>query len=373
MTTGPSTELRKTPLFDWHSSHGGKMADFAGWSMPIQYSSIVEEHLHTRSSASMFDVSHMARLEFRGAGANSFLNRLLTRRVDNMKVGQVRYSLILNQQAGVLDDVLVYRTAIDARHSCYWMVVNAGNHQKISSWIGSQPGGEDFEWIDHTAETAMMAIQGPRAVDLVKAQLQAPLDELKYYHSTRVAWDDHMVLASRTGYTGEDGCELILPADCAVEFWMQLIAAGNGQVKAAGLGARDTLRVEAGMPLYGHELSETMNPCQAGLGFAVNMKNRDFIGRTALEAIKAGAIGQQRIGLLLDGRRVPRTDYPIIAGGEPVGLVTSGTFSPTLERPIAMGYVQPEWVAVDTRLEVDIRGRLEKAKVVKLPFYTRDG
>ena len=372
MTMSATTDLKKTPLFDWHATHGAKLADFAGWSMPIQYTSIVQEHLATRGGASIFDVSHMARLEFSGPDAGRFVDHLLSRRVDNMKVGRIRYSLIVNEQGGVLDDVLVYRLSDVEGHANYWMVVNAGNHQKILAWIGDRlPEFKECQFTDHTLSTAMIAVQGPQAVALLKEQLDAPVDQIKYYHAKQFSFGGQPALVSRTGYTGEDGCELITTANMAVRFWTNMIDAHPDKIVAAGLAARDTLRLEAGMPLYGHELSEDINPWQADLGFAVNLKNRDFIGRDALQHQRDAEQESCRVGFALDGRRVPRIDYKIVVDDKPIGVVTSGTFSPTLERPIGMGYVQPRFAEPGTKVDIDIRGRLEEAEVVPLPFYER--
>ena len=372
MTTSYTTELKKTSLYDWHEAHGAKLADFAGWSMPIQYTSIVEEHLATRGSATMFDVSHMARLEFSGPDACRFVDRLLTRRVDNMKVGQIRYSLIVNHEGGILDDVLIYRLPDIDGHANFWMVVNAGNHQKILKWINRLfPDFEHCQFVDHTQSTSMIAVQGPAAVTMLKEELDAPINRLKYYNAIQLSIGGQPALVSRTGYTGEDGCELIMTTKTALSFWTNMIGSNPNTIVPAGLGARDTLRLEAGMPLYGHELAENINPWQANLGFAVNLKNRDFLGRIALRRQRDMELESCRVGFVLDSRRVPRIDHKIVVCDEPIGTVTSGTFSPTLERPIGMGYVQPRFAVPGTKLQIDIRGRLETAKVINLPFYGR--
>jgi aminomethyltransferase len=345
------------------------MVDFAGWSMPVQYTSIVAEHTATRSAATLFDISHMGRLRFDGPGATGFLDSLVTRRVTDQKPGQVRYSLVTSESGGILDDVLVYRLA-DAGGGSYWlMVVNASNRTKIVQFIEQHlPLASDVLFTDVTFDWAMIAVQGPQASALVQPLVELPVDTLKYYQAAETRIAGHGGIVSRTGYTGEDGYELILGARAIEGVWQSLVDAG---ATPAGLGARDTLRLEAGMPLYGHELSESIDPFQAGLDFAVNLERRVFSGSEALTRLQQQTGRSQRIGLTMTGKRVPREGYPIVAAGQVVGSVTSGTFSPTLECPIAMGYVQPEYAKFDTELAIDIRGRAEPARVVPLPFYRR--
>lgn len=365
--------LHKTALYDWHVEHGARMVDFAGWWMPIQYGSIVEEHVATRTAATLFDVSHMGRLQFHGTRAAEFLDGIVTRRVADLREGQIKYGLITNQQGGILDDVLVYRLEDHHGHPVVSMVVNAGNREKILAWLHEQqPGrwGVDIE--DRTSSTCMIAVQGPAAIRWLTPHLDVGLDNLPYYHGCNCHFDGQPITCSRTGYTGEDGCELIVAAADACAIWEALMASDAPRgVRAAGLGARDTLRLEAAMPLYGHELSERINPIQAGLDFAVNLKNRKFIGSDAILAAKSDPALTRRVGLRLEGKRVPREGYAICAGAQQVGTVTSGTFSPTLDYPIAMGYVAPRHAVSETSLEVDIRGRREPATVIELPFYRR--
>jgi len=365
--------LKKTPLADWHSAHGGRMVDFAGWSMPVQYGSIVAEHQATRQAAGLFDVSHMGRLRIEGAGAAAFLDRLLTRQVLGMGPGKIRYSLMCNEQGGILDDLLVYHLQEHGGGLYYLLVVNASNREKIVAWLERhRAAGDDVQMADRTSSTAMIAVQGPAALRCVEPLVGADLGGLGYYTGTETTICGHPGLVSRTGYTGEDGCELIVPAQAAVEVWEKILAHGRESgASPAGLGARDTLRLEAAMPLYGHELNEHINPLQAGLAFAVNLDGRELVGRAALLAAKQNQQQPVRVGLELAGRRAAREHYPVLAAGQPVGEVTSGTFSPTLQKPIAMAYVAPAYSAVGTELTVDIRGAAEAARVVKLPFYKR--
>jgi aminomethyltransferase len=366
--------LQKTALCDWHAAHGGRMVDFAGWLMPVQYTSIVEEHHATRQAIGLFDVSHMGRIDFTGPGACDFLDRLVTRDVKSLARGQVRYTLVTNEAGGILDDVLVYHLAEHAYGDSYYqLVVNASNRAKILAWIDAQsPDDNGVEIEDRTLATAMIAVQGPKAIEAVKPLSSVDPSSLKYFTGVEAKLGGVPGLIGRTGYTGEDGWEIIIPADVAVDIWKSLIEHGAAAgAKPAGLGCRDTLRLEAAMPLYGHELNEEINPYQAGLGFAVNLDGRDFPGRDVLAKIRDDLKQPKRVGLELSGKRVPREHYVVLSGNEHIGEVTSGTFSPTLDRPIAMAYVAPQCAELGSEITIDIRGKREPARVVKLPFYKR--
>jgi aminomethyltransferase len=348
------------------------MVDFAGWSMPVLYGSIVGEHLATRQAAGLFDVSHMGRIRFEGPASERFLDSIVTRRVAGMQPGQIRYALVTNDAGGILDDVLVYHLR-DARGASYHlMVVNASNRQKILDWLAAHRAA-DAEFHDLTADTAMIAVQGPRALEIARPLVSIDPAALDYYHGAESTIAGAPGIVSRTGYTGEDGVELIVPAGAAVKLWESLHAAAE-QIggAAAGLGARDTLRLEAGMPLYGHELDERTNPFQAGLAFAVQLKDRTFPGRDALEQLRDDKRLPVRAGWKRSGKRVPREGSAVVHDGREVGRVTSGTFSPTLNVPIAMGYVPAELAAPGTHVEIDLRGQREAAVTVKLPFYRRN-
>jgi aminomethyltransferase len=367
--------LAKTPLTDWHIEHGGRMVDFAGWLMPVQYGSIVEEHQATRTKVGLFDISHMGRLEIHGDDAARFLDCMVTRRIADMKPGQIRYGLVCNADGGILDDVLVYRWdgegSLPDGAADFRMVVNASNRAKIVDWLADRQIEFAARIKDVTTETAMIAVQGPLGIQIADPLVDCELTAIKYYRGRQAKVMGHDCYVSRTGYTGEDGCEIICPSEAAVEIWSRLVAAAEevgGSV--VGLGARDTLRLEAGMPLYGHELSESITPLQAGLDFAVNLEGRDFVGRDAMTA----ALNEQRpvrVGLQLEGRRAARDGSPVMYGETPVGTVSSGTYSPTFERPLAMAYVKPTAAAVGTPLMVDVRGTRLPATVVPLPFYER--
>jgi aminomethyltransferase len=370
--------LLQTPLFDWHAEHGGRLVDFAGWSMPVHYGSIVAEHHATRNAVGLFDVSHMGRLFFSGAGAETFLDSLVTRRVTDMSPGQVRYALVTNDVGGILDDVLVYRLpqefagdAADKNQPAYLMVVNASNRAKIVCWVEAKLCDRpNVQWRDTTDELAMIAIQGPRAVEVFGPLVADDITSMRYYHCRQTTVEGESSIISRTGYTGEDGFEVMLPAEVATSLWKRVLDAGQSVgATACGLGCRDTLRLEAAMPLYGHELSEDITPFQAGLDFAVDLVGRTFPGREVLCKMQQSPPARVRVGLELAGKRVPREHYPILSNSETVGEVTSGTFSPTLNKPIAMGYVDTNHAALGTELSIDIRGSAEPARAVKLPFY----
>ena len=375
--------LRTTALHSWHIEQGARLVDFAGWEMPVQYNSIVEEHLATRQGAGLFDVSHMGRVRFDGAGAARFLDRLLTRRVLDLQVGQIRYSLITNEEGNILDDVLVYHLQTPSEIRYHMLVVNASNRLKILDWLTSHQTAEDEVQIsDCTLETAMIAVQGPHALQIVDPLVDVDLNTLRYYQGVVTRQMGKPCTVSRTGYTGEDGVELIVHADKANQVVNNLFASGRDLgIRPVGLGARDTLRLEAALPLYGHELDESTSPFQAGLDFAVNLEDaqqnpRQFVGCEALAEQAQLPRHQVRVGLALEGRKAAREGHTVHAGAEQVGIVTSGSFSPTLQYPIAMAYLNvqdsPSIAEPGMELEVDIRGTRQTARVTALPFYRRD-
>jgi aminomethyltransferase len=353
----------RTPLYDWHVSHGARIVDFGGWDMPIQYTTITEEHTAVRTAAGLFDVSHMGRLSFGGAGVLDLIQHIYTNDAAAMKDFQARYGLVCNAQGGIRDDVLVYRWPYG-----WAMVVNAANREKIVGWINEHKAGRDVQIADQTLGTAMIAVQGPRAAELCSGLVEADVTQLKYYFAAPTRYRGKGCVVSRTGYTGEDGFEFMVVADHGVTLWEELVSRG---ARPCGLGARDTLRLEAAMPLYGHELNEDIDPLQAGLAWAVKMTKGDFIGREALLRRKDDPNLRRRVGLVLEGKRIAREGAAVLQGGVDVGRVTSGTYSPTLDRAIAMAYVDPAVTGVGTACEIDIRGKAAPAKVVPLPFYKR--
>ncbi|PQO47254.1 glycine cleavage system aminomethyltransferase GcvT [Blastopirellula marina] len=362
--------LAKTPLNDWHHAAGGRLVDFGGWEMPVQYSSIIDEHNATRTAVGLFDVSHMARFRFDGPGAGEFLDKLLTRKASVVPMGKIRYSLVCNDEGGILDDVLIYNLG-EGDQQYFWLVVNAGNREKIAAWIDKHFPAEGVTFTDHTLDTAMIAVQGPKAIEIVQPLCDVQIGELKYYSGALGTLCGEQALISRTGYTGEDGVEVTVPAAAATAVWEQILAAAKpiGGLPC-GLGARDTLRLEAAMPLYGHELSESIDPITAGLTFGVSF-DHDFIGKDRLEAARDAAPKMVRVGFTCGDRRVPREHCTVHIGDQQVGEVTSGTFSPTFNKPIAMGYVDPAIAVNGTAVEIDIRGKRITAEVAPLPFYSR--
>lgn len=365
--------LLSTPLTSWHASNGGRMVDFAGWTMPVQYGSIIDEHHQTRNAFGLFDVSHMGRLYFSGTNVGEFLDSLTTRRVAGIEPGKIRYSLMTNESGGLLDDVLVYHLAGADGEPFYMMVVNASNRDKIVSHLEQHlPAGGDIEIQDRTLATAMIAVQGPKANGAVSEIAEMNPDSLNYYTGSVSKIGDAEVIVSRTGYTGEDGCELIVPAEHAVAIWQQLMELG-GPIGggASGLASRDTLRLEAAMPLYGHELSEQVNAAQTDLNFAINVKDREFLGRSAILAARKDERLKVRVGFVLEGRRAAREDCQVLVDGSVVGHVTSGTFAPTVQKSISMGYIDPKHKAAGTKVQFDIRGKIHDGEVVPLPFYKR--
>ncbi|MGH7133238.1 MAG: glycine cleavage system aminomethyltransferase GcvT [Phycisphaerales bacterium] len=376
--------MLRTPLHAFHARSGAQFVDFAGWEMPIMYKkngvgSLVDEHKQVRSSGGIFDVSHMGRFRVNGIHAGRLLDRLCTRRIREMKPGVCRYSLVCNPAGGIMDDVIVYRIDEDD----FTVVVNASNREKLWKHFNAakEQGALKVNLDDQTAKTAMVAIQGPKVIEFI-GKFSREIPTLKRY---TFAVKNLMVIklvVSRTGYTGEDGVEVILPAmmiDMAMKLLLKDInlEAPDALIKPAGLGARDTLRLEAGMPLYGHELTEETNPLATGLDFAIAIdKDQDergeaFIGSEALKKSRdSGGPTQKLIGLALPGPRAARQGMTIMSGGTAVGLVTSGGPSPTLGYPIAMGYVKKDFAAPDTQLQIDTGGKgILDAKVVPIPFY----
>jgi aminomethyltransferase len=369
-----SAPLAQTPLHSWHQQNGGKLVEFAGYEMPIQYEGIVAEHTATRKAAGLFDISHMGRLRFDGNRADQLLDHLLTRRVTDMEVGQVRYSLMCNEEGGILDDVLVSCLESPSGKVYFLLVVNAGNHHKIVKWIKPHLGDfPDVEFYDCTSTTAMIAVQGPNALSICSGLFPTSVESLGYYRAKVTNQMSKPCVVSRTGYTGEDGLELIVKSEDASRVWENLLLAGReAGIKPAGLGARDTLRLEAGMPLYGHELEESIDPLQAGLKFACNLKDRQFIGSQVLTARSKSVPATIRIGIVLEGRRAARQGAIVLDhDGREIGTVTSGSFSPTLDRLIAMAYVQSGSTTVGQGVDIDIRGSKVSGTVTSLPFYKR--
>ncbi len=373
-----SSQLLQTPFYAFHESNGARFVDFAGWAMPIHYGSILAEHHQVRNTGGVFDVSHMGRLTFAGKDARRFLERILTRRVSDMTPGSCRYSMVCNEAGGVKDDVIVYR------HEDNWlMVVNASNRMKLIDHFNAEiaSGGWQVKMNDTTMKTAMIAAQGPKVIEQI-GRFSSEVPALKRYRFCVKQLLLVKLTISRTGYTGEDGVEVILPANLATMAFKMLQGSGAQAdiFKPAGLGARDTLRLEAGMPLYGHELDEQTDPLAAGLNFAVNLDKTEhaeftdipeFIGQQALKAIATGGLRKQLVGLKCDGKRTPRQGMKVLAGDREVGEITSGCLSPTLGYPIAMAYVESGTADEGQSLNIVMGRNTVEAAIVKLPFYKK--
>ena len=358
------TALRRTPLYQAHLDLGGRMVEFAGFEMPVQYRSIVAEHTTVRERVGLFDVSHMGQIHFRGPAAVATVEKLVTCKVSSLRPGRVRYGCLCNREGGVVDDVTVYRIAADHLFLC----VNAANIEKDYRWIlGHAPDAAGVE--NRSDETALLALQGPAAAPLLASLAGEDLSALKRFRFQEAGIAGHEAMVSRTGYTGSDGFELYLGAAAAEPVWKALCAAGDSYGLApAGLGARDTLRLEAALPLYGHELDETTSPLEARLDRFVKLETGGFIGAEAIARRLERGHPRLLAGFVLTGRGVARAGHPIAVDGEEVGVVTSGAPSPTLGKSIGLGYVPPTQATAGSDFDVVVRGRAIPATVVETPF-----
>ncbi len=363
----------RTALYELHREAGAKLIEFGGWMMPVQYSGIIAEHRKVREAAGAFDLSHMGRLYISGHDALAFLQLLVTNDVSKLAPMQVQYSPVCNRSGGVRDDILISRLGENE----YLLVVNASNREKILGWIdevakGVGGGSMGFSLEDRTLDTVMIGVQGPLSERFLQPLTEVSLSDLRYYYLSAGPVLGVQGLVSRTGYTGEDGFEVILPAESGVRLWRELAqVASTGSMVLAGLGARDTLRLEAGMPLYGHELDETINPLEVRLGRFVRMEKGEFMGREALLQISQAGPRRRLVGLEIPDRAISRQGTAVLAGGAQVGQVTSGTFSPILDRSIAMALLETDKSSGETPLEVVVRGTTHSAGIVSLPFYRR--
>lgn len=369
--SGASASQRlRTPLYERHRALGARLVEFGGWEMPVQYSGILDEHRTVRERAGLFDVCHMGEFRVEGAGALAFLQGLVPNNVARLVDHQALYSQILRPDGGTLDDLIIYRMS----ENHYMVVVNAGTMEKDWAWFSEHASGvSNLTLTNISTETGLIALQGPRAQAILQPLTDTPLADIVYYHSLPGVVAGVSCIISRTGYTGEDGFEMYCPADQAVTLWDALLEAGKAEgLLPAGLGARDTLRLEAGYCLYGHELTEDITPLEAGLGWTVKLdKGGDFIGREALAAEKAQGLRRKLVGIELTERGVPRATYPILQHGAVVGELTSGAIGPTVGKPIGMGYMQPGETSPGTPVEIEIRGKRVPAVIAALPFYKR--
>jgi aminomethyltransferase len=366
--TMPGT-LKKTPLHSEHVALGAKMVPFAGYDMPVQYKTgILEEHRAVRTAAGLFDVSHMGELEVRGPDALALVQRVTTNDASKLVVGQAQYSAICREDGGTLDDCIVYRMT-----DHYMIVVNASNRDKDRDWIVMHASGLSVHVSDISDEIALIALQGPQAQPILTKLTRTNLDKIAYYHFSEGQVEGVDGVISRTGYTGEDGFELYVDAGDSVRLWRGLLDAGESEgLIPAGLGARDSLRLEMGYALYGNDMDETRTPLEAGLGWVTRLDKGDFIGREALLQQKKDGVAERLCGFVLKERGFPRHGYEVIVNGQPVSTVTSGVLSPSLQKGIGMAYLPAAASQPGTPIEIDNRGRITPAEVVRPPFY-KDG
>lgn len=357
----------KTALYDKHVAAGAKMVPFAGYQMPIQYRSITEEHKRVRTTVGIFDVSHMGEVWVKGDRAADFVSKITVNNAAKLQVNQAQYSAMLYENGGIIDDLLVYRFP-----DRFLLVVNASNREKDIDWIRKHAPG-DVVIDDASDRISLMAIQGRNAHQVVQKLTKTKLDEILFYWFREGEIDGHRAIISRTGYTGEEGFELYVDNEDAPAIWDAVMEAGKEfDIEPIGLGARDTLRMEMKYCLYGNDIDETTNPIEAGLGWITKVNKGEFIGRDTILDVKAKGIERKLVGFVVEGKAIPRHGYECFAGGEKIGAVTSGCWSPSIDQGIGIAYLAKEYTPLDTKFELDIRGKMVSAKVVETPFYKRD-
>ncbi|MDX2257169.1 MAG: glycine cleavage system aminomethyltransferase GcvT [Pseudanabaenaceae cyanobacterium bins.39] len=360
------SSLKRTPLYDLHVTAGARLVEFGGWEMPVQYQGIVAEHQAVRSEVGMFDVSHMGKVAFKGEGVLESLQRLVPSNLARVAVGQAMYTVLLNEQGGIIDDVILYRHESEGEQEHWSAIINASTTDKDVAWLQSHL---DDRLLNYSDTQTLIAVQGQRAIAILQELNESSdrdLRSLPKFGHTTIQLFGKTCFVARTGYTGEDGCEIMADIDTGLNLWQQLLSLG---VAPCGLGCRDTLRLEAGMHLYGQDMNEQITPLEADLGWVVHLKEKgEFVGREILEQQKKQGVPQKLVGLSLSGRNIARHDYVIRDRDEAVGIVTSGTMSPTLNRPIAFGYVPPHLAKLGQIVQVQIRGKDFPAQVVKRNF-----
>lgn len=370
--TATAPQLKKTPLNNAHRQMGGRMVDFGGWDMPVQYpAGTIEEHLRTRTHAGLFDVSHMGEIDVRGSDAIAFVNRLTSNDVSKLVDGQAQYSALTTEKGTVIDDLLVYRLRADH----LLLVVNASTTDKDWEWIKAHHAGEAVELKNVSADYCQLALQGPDAITILAKLTDLPLSEVKYYHFTTGTVDGVDSIVSRTGYTGEDGFEVYAAPEHAEQLWSKILDAGNfgadDGVLPCGLAARNTLRLEAGMALYGNDIDDTTTLLEANLGWICKLDKGDFIGREALAQQKAEGLKRKLVGFEVTDRGIARDHQDVVIDDQRVGQVTSGSPAPYLKKNIGLAYVPTQYANVGQEIKIDVRGRLVGAQLVKTPFYKR--
>ncbi len=365
------TELKRTPLFDSHVALGARMVEFGGWEMPVQYSGILEEHHAVRNAAGLFDIDHMGQIDVTGTDALAFLQHMLSSDLSTLSTNEAKYAILCYPDGTVVDDTFVYKLggAGKSAKPRYMVVVNASNREKDYKWMDAHRAGFKVKMEDVSAKYYMLAFQGPKAEQVLQKLEPFDLSKIKYHHAREFGAGKERGLLARTGYTGEDGFELFVPASHGKHVWDAILATGaEVGVKPIGLGARDSLRFEAKMALYGHEIDAHTTPLEAGLGWALDL-SKDFIGRDSLLKLKLEGVPRKLVGFEMIDRGIARKDYAICKEGKPIGVVTTGMYSPTLEKNLGLGYVAPEYAPLGTEFDVVVRGKPLKAHVVKTPFY----
>lgn len=364
-------ELKRTPLFNIYEEYGARVVDFAGWALPVQFKGIIEEHMSVRENVGLFDVSHMGEILVFGSKAAEFLDYLLANDISTLKRGKVRYAHLCNDNGGIVDDILVYKLDFDQ----YILVVNASNIQKDYDWIKSHVSDDNIVVENISDVTAQLALQGPKSQAVLSKLTSINLKEMKYYSfETDVLIAGYKCILSRTGYTGEDGFEIYCHPDNAIDLWNKILREGKEyNIQPIGLGARDTLRFEASMPLYGHELSEDISPLEAGLENYVKLDKSDFIGKKSLINQKENGLKRRIIGLeMIDRTGIPRNGFLVYINDNRVGFVTTGSYCPYLKKNMALALVQNDYVyEVGQEIFIEIRNKYAKAKIVDIPFYRR--
>lgn len=363
-------DLKRTALYDAYARYGGKIIEFAGWELPVQYEGIVPEHEAVRNHAGVFDVSHMGEVKVTGSQAFDFVQNLITNDISTLKDGQVLYALMCYPDGGVVDDLLVYRFS----HEDFFLVINASNIDKDYQWMLENRGNCDVGLKNISPETSEIALQGPKAETILQRLTDAPLSGLKFFHSIRdVNIAGAKCLISRTGYTGEDGFE-IYTANAEIEkVWEAVLEAGKEQdIKPCGLGCRDTLRFEATLPLYGHEISREITPLEAGLGIFVKLEKAEFIGKDALVRQKEAGLKRKLVGFEMKDKGIPRHGYEVAADGKTIGFVTTGYLSPTLKKNIGLAMIEEEYAELETAVDIVIRNKPLKAAVISKRFYNKN-
>lgn len=362
---------KQTPLYETHLRYGGKIVEFGGWSLPVQYTGIKEEHHAVRTRAGLFDVSHMGEVLVKGPDALPFLQQLVTNDISRLQIRQVLYTPMCYRDGGTVDDLLIYRLA----DRDYLLVINAANIDKDWRWIEENAQGVNVELTNLSDATAQLALQGPLAEPILAKLTHTPLAELKYYwFRPDITLAGKAVLLSRTGYTGEDGFEIYCQPQDAAYLWETIMDAGKPLgLLPAGLGSRDTLRFEACLPLYGHELSAAITPVEAGLGFFVKPDKGDFNGRSVLAAQKTNGVSRKLAGFVMIDRGIARAEYPVFAGGAAIGAVTTGSYAPTLNQNLGLALIRSEYAQPGQRIEIEIRGKRLTAEIIAKPFYKREG